>query len=82
MNDYCTDFSKAIVTLFTVLECNTPAASIPNGMLLSKQLRYHVGDYIEYQCNIGYTPRRSTLQCGNNGQWAGTVPTCAGNILL
>ncbi|XP_053380898.1 uncharacterized protein LOC123562053 [Mercenaria mercenaria] len=59
-----------------LVTCNSPAATIDNGQLLTKRNYHRYGDSVEYQCNIGYIPRRTILTCGRSGTWNRLPPTC------
>ncbi|KAL4239882.1 Calcium ion binding [Mactra antiquata] len=57
-------------------QCDTPP-TVENGVLLTKRTVHRFSDHIEYQCNIGYQSTSDmVLQCGQDGNWIGTVPTC------
>ncbi|KAL3877080.1 hypothetical protein ACJMK2_034835 [Sinanodonta woodiana] len=57
------------------VSCPKPP-EIANGTLLTNRQVNHYGDVIEYQCKLGYIPRRATLQCNKTGQWFPSPPTC------
>lgn len=59
-----------------LIECPSPPP-IQNGQLLTQRTRHRFGDYVEYQCDIGFTPYRSTRKCGSNGLWESPTPVCA-----
>jgi hypothetical protein len=61
-----------------VLSCDTPVQNIEDGKILTKRKYHRYGDHVEYNCNIGYTPRRIVRFCSFDGQWSGTEPVCQG----
>ncbi|KAK3579233.1 hypothetical protein CHS0354_033303 [Potamilus streckersoni] len=57
------------------VSCPKPP-EIANGTLLTNRQFNHYGDVIEYQCKLGYIPRRATLRCDKTGQWFPSPPNC------
>ncbi|XP_060563936.1 uncharacterized protein LOC132723281, partial [Ruditapes philippinarum] len=59
-----------------LLSCDTPVQNIENGKILTKREYHRYGEHVEYNCDIGFTPRRIIRFCGFDGQWTGTEPVC------
>ncbi|XP_052765018.1 uncharacterized protein LOC128206514 isoform X2 [Mya arenaria] len=58
-----------------LMSCPKPKSTILHGHLLTQRENHLYGDWIEYQCDIGFHPRRSLIQCQQNG-WSSTPPEC------